>query len=426
VYTFPPTVCAIAIRTKIDDTAKAPPVESEWMKNRTTSLVLILVALGSLLMPSHAQAQSAWKSEGTQEFAQVGRGRWALRGRIQQPIGKATLREVASQGRIDFLLENGSRRRLEGTIASRDESGLRIKITGSGEASASGYFQVETAKNAIRSAFGAGKLDGQAFFFQFTDKRPLRLNTLSEGAGTWSAKNGATVAISALGLIADSRMRTELVFFLAENKLRRVSGVVKSKDEATGTYVIALKHSGMADAGGQIKIRLTAKNNMIRADGDATLDSQPIRILFEARIDAKIRASILEADAARMRTVSGERTMGNAATKYTAHADESGVRYIEAELNQADYGASHRKMYFEKGKLFYFSEQGQIRSTLAKASGQMNLVELALAFTPEGKVQAASKIVNGKAGKLGPHDLSGATSYAEALRKAAEEKLAGK
>jgi hypothetical protein len=397
------------------------------MKNRTTYLVLTLVALGYLLTRSGAQAQSAGKSEGSREFAQVGRGRWALHGRLQQPIGKVTLREAAGQGRIDFLLENGSRRRLEGTIASRDESGMRIKITGSGDASASGYAQVETApKSALSSAFGAGKLDGQAFFFQFTDKRPLRLNTLSEGAGAWSAKNGAPVAISALGLIADSRMRTELVFFLAENKLRRVSGVVKSKDGATGTYLIALKHSGMADAGGQVKVRLTARNNIIRAEGDATLDGQPIRIQFEARMDARVRASILEADAARMRTVSGERTMGNAATKYTAHADESGVRYIEAELNQGDYGASHRKMYFEKGKLFYVSEQGQLRSTVAKASGQMNLVELSLAFTPEGKVQAASKIVNGKAVKLGPHDSSAAVSYAETLRKAAEEKLAGK
>jgi hypothetical protein len=397
------------------------------MKNRTTFLVLTLVALGCLLLHSVAQARSAGKSEDSQEFAQVGRGRWAQHGRVQQPIGKATLREAAGQGRIDFLLENGSRRRLEGTIASRDESGLRIKITGSGEASASGYVQVETApKGAIRSAYGAGKLDGQAFFFQFTDKRPLRLNTLSEGAGTWSAKNGAPVAISALGLIADSRMRTELVFFLAENKLRRVSGVVKSKDGATGTYLIALKHSGMADAGGQIKVRLTAKNNMIRAEGDATLDGQPIRIQFEARMDARVRASILEADAARMHTVSGERTMGNATTKYTAHADESGVRYIEAELSQGDSGASHRKMYFEKGRLFYFSEQGQLRSTVAKASGQMNLVELSLSFTPEGKLQAASKIVNGKAVKLGPHDSSAAVSYAETLRKAAEEKLAGK
>jgi hypothetical protein len=172
-----------------------------------------------------------------------------------------------------------------------------------------------------------------------------------------------------------------------------------------------------------MKVRLSAKNNIIHADGDITLDGQPVRVQFDPRIDPKIRASILETDAARMRTVEGQRTMGDAGTKYTAHADESGVRYIEAEFNQGDDGSSHRKMYFEKGKLFYYGEQGQLRNTAAKSSGQMNLVEFALSFSPEGKLQSSLKSVNGKAVKLGPHDATGAVAYAEALRKAAEEKL---
>ena len=52
----------------------------------------------------------------------------------------------------------------------------------------------------------------------------------------------------------------------------------------------------------------------------------------------------------------------------------------------------------------------------------MNLVELSLSFTPEGKLLGSSKRVNGKAVKLAPHDASGAAAYAEMLRKAAEEK----
>ena len=87
-------------------------------------------------------------------------------------------------------------------------------------------------------------------------------------------------------------------------------------------------------------MRLSAKSNIIRADGDIMLDGQPVRCRLDARIDPKIRASILETDAARMRSVEGERTMGNAATTYTAHADESGVRHIgsRVEPGQIDFG----------------------------------------------------------------------------------------
>ena len=384
---------------------------------------LVVIALG-MLMTSHARAQATGKSDDAQDLSQIGRGKWIQHGRAQQPIGKVMLRDgPGEQVRADFLLENGTRRRLDGTIAHRDENGLRIKIVASGDANAGGYLQTESAaKHGIRSVYGAGKVDGQAFHVQFTDRHPLRLNALAEGVGSWAAKGGAPAAISACGLMLDGRLRAEVAFFLADEKLRRFAGAVKSQDRATGTYLIVLQHSGMADASGQIKVRVSAKHNIIRAEGDVTLDGQAAHIQFDARIDAKIRASILESDAARMRTVEGHRTAGDAATKFTAHLDQTGVRYIEAELNQGDYGSSHRKMYFERGKLFYFSEQGQLRSTTAKSAGQMNLVELSLSFTPDGRLQASAKRVNGKAVKLAPHDASGAATYAETLRKAAEEK----
>jgi hypothetical protein len=403
---------------------RASSISESTMMRRTG---LVLVALSILIwMSRDARAQAAGKSDDAQERTQVGRGKWIQHGHAQQPIGKVTLRDAAGERlRADFLLENGTRRRLEGTVAHRDETGLRIKIGASGDANAGGYLQVETAaKHGIRSMYGAGKVDGQAFYVQFTDRYPLRLNALAEGVGSWAAKGGSPAAILGCGLMLDGRLRAEVSFFLADEKLRRVAGAVKSQDPTTGTYVIVLKHSGMADASGQIRVRVSAKHNIIRAEGDVMLDGQAAHIQFDARIDAKIRASILETDAARMRTVEGQRTVGDAATKFTAHVDETGVRYIEAELNQGDYGSSHRKMYFERGKLFYFSEQGQLRNTSAKSAAQMNLVELSLSFTPEGKLQGSAKSVNGKAVKLAPHDASGAASYAEALRKAAEEKLA--
>ena len=387
-------------------------------------LVLAAASLGSMLMGSNLWAQSAKSADSQEILTQTGRGVWIHRGHKQQKIGKVVAHESAEGLRVEFLLENGSRQHLEGPIAGRDESGIKINLANSGEAKAEGYLQVEAAPNhGIRSAYAAGKVNGQAFFVQFTDKKPLRVNSLADGTGTWSMKSAPPTVIGAVGFLLDTRMRADVGVFLSDGKLRRFSGTVKSKDEKTGTYSIALKHSGMADASGQMRVRLSAKSNIIHADGDITLDGQPVRVQFDPRIDPKIRASILETDAARMRTVEGERTMGDAATKYTAHADESGVRYIEAQLSQGDDGSSHRKMYFEKGKLFYYGEQGQLRNTAAKSSGQMNLVEFALSFTPEGKLQSSLKSVNGKAVKLGPHDATGAAAYAEALRKAAEEKL---
>ena len=423
VYTVPPGVRPIAIIGEINDTAGAVSWGVGMKPIGRLQLVLAAASLSSVLMGSNIWAQSA-KSADSHELTQTGRGVWIQRGRKQQKIGKVVAHESADGLRAEFLLENGSREHLAGTIVGRDESSLKINLAGSGEAKAEGYLQVEAAPNhGIRSAYAAGKVNGQAFFVQFTDKKPLRVNSLADGTGTWSMKSAPPTVISAVGFLLDTRMRPDVGVFLSDGKLRRFSGTVRSKDEKTGTYLIALKHSGTADASGQMKVRLSAKNNIIHADGDITLDGQPVRVQFDPRIDPKIRASILETDAARMRTVEGQRTMGDAGTKYTAHADESGVRYIEAEFNQGDDGSSHRKMYFEKGKLFYYGEQGQLRNTAAKSSGQMNLVEFALSFSPEGKLQSSLKSVNGKAVKLGPHDATGAVAYAEALRKAAEEKL---
>ena len=386
---------------------------------------LVWITFG-MLLSQRAWSQGATAKPGdAQGMSQIGRGKWIQHGRAQQPIGKIMLRDGPGERvRADFLLENGTRRRVDGTITHRDENGLRVKIVASGDANASGYLLTESAaKHGVRSAYGAGKVDGQAFHVQFTERHPLRLNALAEGAGSWAAKGGASAGISACGLMLDGRLRAEVSFFLADEKLRRFAGAVKTQERATGTYVIALKNSGMADASGQIRVRVSAKHNIIRAEGDVTLDGQAAHVQFDARIDAKIRAGILESDAARMRTVEGKRTSGDAATKFTAHLDQTGVRYIEAELNHGDYGSSHRKMFFERGKLFYFSEQGQLRSTTAKSAAQMNLVELTLSFSPEGKLLGSAKRVNGKAVKLGPHEASGAAGYAEVLRKAAEEKL---
>jgi hypothetical protein len=50
----------------------------------------------------------------------------------------------------------------------------------------------------------------------------------------------------------------------------------------------------------------------------------------------------------------------------------------------------------------------------------MNLVETAISFSPLGKVEAASKMLNGKPAKLTPYDAPAAIEYAEMVRKAAE------
>jgi hypothetical protein len=357
------------------------------------------------------------------DSTQTGRGTWIQRGRSQQKIGKVIVRQTEDEVRADFLLENGSRRRLEGALNGRDEAGFRVNLKSSGEGLADGMLQVTTGPSqGIGRIYAAGKINGQAFFVHFTERRPLRLNALADGSGSWFQRN-VPAPVSALGLTVDGRMRADLVLFLGDGKVRSLSGAAKSKDPVTGTYLIAVKRAGLADTSGQIKVRLTAKNNIVVAEGEATVDGQPGRLQFAARIDAKVRAGILEADAERMRRFEGHRTVGDAATKYTAHIDETGVRYIDAELDQADYGVSHRKMYFEKGRLFYYSEQGQRRSRAANA---MNLVELSLSITPDGKLQASSKSVNGKGVKLDAHEASGAIAYADALRKATEEQLSAK
>ena len=149
--------------------------------------------------------------------------------------------------------EWGPPARLEGTIAGRDESGVKINLWQFGRRESGGLSAIlEAAPNhAIRSAYSAGKVNGQAFFVQFTDKKPLRVNSLADGSGgVVDEKRSRPPSSRPLGSYLDTRMRADVGVFLSDGKLRRFSGHrQKARTRKTGTYFVALKTLGHGGCG---------------------------------------------------------------------------------------------------------------------------------------------------------------------------------
>lgn len=359
----------------------------------------------------------------TISFASDGIGLWVRHARPKMRISRLSATGNRKHMRVEFAFANGARRSLVGTLARQGESSFLITISHAGNSDAQGSIWLEsTAGSEISNAYAEGTLDGQSFVAQFTNKPPLRFNFLTEGTGAWMRTGSDAVKLVGAGLMGDMRMQTQLVFFLADGSQRRFGGNVKKQISKPRTLVVALKASGEADASGELRVLLTEKRGILSVIGPGKVDGQAFKVDFQATLEPPDRSAMMEARLGSLRKATGDSRKGDATTQYSAWFDETGVRFIDAVFEQGEYGSSHRKMYFEDGKLVFFSEQGQVRNTAAAAKGQMNLVETAISFAPTGKAEKSVRLVNGKPLALGPQDAVGAQNYAMMLRATAEQK----
>lgn len=391
------------------------------MKAMLACEALVCVAAATLT-PLALSAQSM-------PLAGDGVGLWAQHGRPKLRVSRLLISGSEKNAKIEFLLANGAKRTLEGKLAGQGESSFLLKISHAGNANARGSVWIGTATNQeVNAAYASGTIDGQPFLAQFTDKKPVRLNFLTEGSGLWSRGDGKgdELKLTGFGLMSDLHAQSALVFFLSDGSQRRFTGKVKKRIPKPHAVVIGLLHAGEANASGELHVRFTEKNHIMSVAGPGRLDGQPFKIDFQAMLEPAERAEVFESRLGNLSKTEGHLKKGDAATQFTAWSDDTGVRFVEALIDQGEYGSSHRKLFYEAGKLVYFSEKGQLRDPASKAQGRMNLVETAISFSQGGKVEAASKMVNGKAAKLVPQDASGALAYAEMLRKSAAEKARGK
>ena len=369
-----------------------------------------------------------WAAD-TISVAGTGSGLWVQHARPKMRIQRINASGSEKRMTVEFTLANGAKRVFEGKLAGQGESSFLVKISHSGKADAHGSVWIGTATNdEVNAAYASGTIDGQPFLGQFSGQQSSRLNFLTEGAGSLSRAGGKADdwKLAGFGVMSDLHAHASLVFFLADGSQRRFTGNVKKKIAKPRAVIVGLKYSGEANASGDLRIRFTEKNHVLSVAGPGKLDGQPFKIDFQAALEPAERAEVFEEKLATLAKTSGDVKRGDAATQFTAWSDDTGVRFVEALVDLGDYGSSHRKLYFENRKLIYFSEKGQLRDTAATAKSRMNLVETAVAFSEKGKPETASKMVNGKAVKLGVHDAAGAVAYAEMMRKAVEAKVHGK
>ncbi|MBL1209854.1 hypothetical protein [Geminocystis sp. GBBB08] len=72
------------------------------------------------------------------------------------------------KARVSLGLKNGNIMNFEGRQAQRDAYSIRIQVTNSGMASATGFFNIELgSSNSINNIVGQGTIDGQTFLANF-------------------------------------------------------------------------------------------------------------------------------------------------------------------------------------------------------------------------------------------------------------------
>lgn len=237
-----------------------------------------------MLMSLGVQAQVEPKAENRlMRLDQAGAGLWAQLGRPDASISRVTLAGNPGQMLyLQFVLAAGGKRELSGRLEQKDAYMLRIRITNSGSADASGSILIDYgAKNSINTLLGSGRVDGQPFIVQFTRRAPLQLNLIALGTGTWAQTGSEATQVQRVSCFQDSALQAEAAFFLADGQTRRVAGRVERKPGSPKIRLM-LSKSGMANATGELTIQLGRKNRIASVDGDFQIDGQPVRVHFES------------------------------------------------------------------------------------------------------------------------------------------------
>lgn len=102
---------------------------------------------------------------------QRGQGIFNIQGRNNQTINSVSVR-VNNQGNatVSLSLSGGNSISFDGQQSHRDSTNIKINVTNSGNASASGFINIRYgANNSIIDMVGDGNIDGQSFLISFSN-----------------------------------------------------------------------------------------------------------------------------------------------------------------------------------------------------------------------------------------------------------------
>lgn len=103
-------------------------------------------------------------------LVQRGKGIFNIQGRKNQNINSVSLQiNNLGQATISLVLQRGNSITFDGLESHRDSTNVKISLSNSGQASASGFINIRYgANNSIINLIGDGKIDGQPFLINFS------------------------------------------------------------------------------------------------------------------------------------------------------------------------------------------------------------------------------------------------------------------
>ena len=219
-------------------------------------------------------------------LTQQGSGTLKIGNRPTRRIERASV-IVRSNGTVDLGLtyaDGSGTIRFGGRLVSRSANTLRISLTSSGNADASGEVTVSYGlPNSINSMSGRGRLDGQPLTFDFSSRSQgnaasQAMNLSQAGSGLFTLQGRPNRNINRALVTVQPNGKAELVFSLADGNQMRFSGDLANKDAQS--LNIRVTSSGMADASGNIRVEYGANNSINTIFGAGKLDGQDFSVQF--------------------------------------------------------------------------------------------------------------------------------------------------
>lgn len=135
---------------------------------------------------------------------------------------------------------------------------------------------------------------------------------------------------------------------------------------------------------------------------------------------ARTRAQDIESRRAGWRSVPGTLQASDATSRFVALYDAGVLRLLDERSDFGDYGSGTARYYLDTtGTLFLYDARDERTVTDASRAGAREVVEVRMAFEPDGRMVASHKSVNGRVQPILKDEIDAIVAHFEALRKAA-------
>jgi hypothetical protein len=211
----------------------------------------------------------------------------------RKTINRVTVNAAADNTvEIGLRIAGGSFVRFTGQIVNNDGRVLDVRLTGSGNADASGNLTIEQSNaNRITRLYGNGRLDNRNFTVDFnggnasvsdrdsTDRNDL--NLFQNGSGLWTRERWPNASIESVAVVGRVNNDVDVSLRLANGERITFRGKIESRNNYG--LVIRLTNSSEATASGTINIEYASNKTINRLYGEGRIDGNKFSINFTQR-----------------------------------------------------------------------------------------------------------------------------------------------